>query len=140
MEQECKITNRDWQELNQRLTMNEDNFKFIRDTLARIEASVTDQTLSFEKFKSWSRDDLAHIQTQWGERFDTLVKGSYELIGEVPKGKTVMQCIRDNETDRDDTDKKVNKIYIIASVIGAIYVLLTPLLNPLIRKFFGINY
>ncbi len=120
--------------------MNEDNFKFIRDTLARIEASVTDQTLSFEKFKSWSRDDLAHIQTQWGERFDTLVKGSYELIGEVPKGKTVMQCIRDNETDRDDTDKKVNKIYIIASVIGAIYVLLTPLLNPLIRKFFGINY
>lgn len=107
------ITNEKYTEFCKKQQSIEDKITEVACDLKELKDGFAEQRRDFAKYRSDTGDLVCRMTAKMDDRCD----GICNLIGEVPRDKTVMQCIRDNE-------KQISRFsYGVLLVIGVIQIL-----------------
>lgn len=109
MEQQAIITN---EKLNsfcnqqQKLIDKVDNL--VAD-MQEVKTSLENQRNDFAKYRSDNGDAIARMGAKLDEKIDVSSRNICSIIGEVPNGRSVMGCVRDQEDLLVVTNHRIDK-------------------------------
>lgn len=125
MDQAVCLTNRDLQEINNRIQKNADQFELVKTSLDDIKCdtkAITGRLDAFQTELRNFRSDIGDTVSRMTGVLESKIETVDKKIGEVPDGKTVMECVRVNA---EKTDKITSRIYWFAGFIGGAWALLS---------------
>jgi hypothetical protein len=109
------LTTKDITGFCERMKGIEDKISILCDQMKEVKDGFEKQRVDFAVYRSDMGDVVSRMGAKLETQIENIEKNTDEKIGEVPSGKTVMSCFRENEN-------RINKIYWFAGLVPVLWV------------------